>query len=333
MPKKSNTEEFINKARAIHGDRYDYSECVYVGSTKHVSIICKEHGIFKQTPNTHLDNHGCPMCGTEATARLKRMSVEEFICTARGIHGDKYNYDQVRFNNKDQSVLIKCPTHGEFMQTAFNHLKGSECPKCMNIKNGLNHRLSESDFILRSKFVHGDKYGYKESRYTTSDSKITIRCKKHGLFQQTASAHMAGHGCDKCRAEQLAKIVADNPVGWTLTNWIDNASRSNEFDGFKVYLVLAGDNTTGEYFLKVGRTFTTVGRRLRHIKYKHKLIMFLTGDARDVFAFELKAKKYLKPFKALPQNKFGGRHECFSISALDEAMRLFEESKLTLVKE
>jgi len=31
MPKKSNTKEFIEKARKIHGDKYDYSKVEYQG--------------------------------------------------------------------------------------------------------------------------------------------------------------------------------------------------------------------------------------------------------------------------------------------------------------
>lgn len=60
--KKSSKEEFIAKAKKIHGDKYDYSLVEYNGSTKKVTIVCKFHGEFSQTPNIHLGGHGCPRC-------------------------------------------------------------------------------------------------------------------------------------------------------------------------------------------------------------------------------------------------------------------------------
>lgn len=60
--KKSSKEEFIAKAKKLHGDKYDYSLVEYKGSVKKVKIICQHHGEFLQTPNTHLGGHGCPKC-------------------------------------------------------------------------------------------------------------------------------------------------------------------------------------------------------------------------------------------------------------------------------
>ena len=59
----SNTEEFIQKAISVHGDKYDYSKVEYKKSNLNVKIICPYHGEFKQKPNDHLSNkNGCPIC-------------------------------------------------------------------------------------------------------------------------------------------------------------------------------------------------------------------------------------------------------------------------------
>lgn len=59
----SNTEEFIKKAKLIHGTKYDYSKVNYKKSNTNVTIICSEHGEFQQKPNDHLSNkNGCPIC-------------------------------------------------------------------------------------------------------------------------------------------------------------------------------------------------------------------------------------------------------------------------------
>ena len=57
-------EQFINQAKLIHGDKYDYSKVVYTGYEEYVIIICPEHGEFKQTPDSHLHSGGCPKCGS-----------------------------------------------------------------------------------------------------------------------------------------------------------------------------------------------------------------------------------------------------------------------------
>lgn len=59
MPK---TKLFIEKARAVHGDLYDYGRAVYAHSREKVIITCKKHGSFEQTPHSHLSGQGCPSC-------------------------------------------------------------------------------------------------------------------------------------------------------------------------------------------------------------------------------------------------------------------------------
>lgn len=59
---RKSTEDFIKDSIKVHGDRYDYSKVNYIDVTTHVEIICKKHGKFLQTPNTHQGGAGCPNC-------------------------------------------------------------------------------------------------------------------------------------------------------------------------------------------------------------------------------------------------------------------------------
>jgi len=59
----STKETFINKANTVHLNQYDYSLVEYNGSQNKVNILCPEHGLFEQTPNSHLKGRGCPICG------------------------------------------------------------------------------------------------------------------------------------------------------------------------------------------------------------------------------------------------------------------------------
>ena len=56
------TKIFIEKALAIHGNKYDYTKTKYVNSQTKVCIICPEHGEFWQDVSHHLNGHGCPKC-------------------------------------------------------------------------------------------------------------------------------------------------------------------------------------------------------------------------------------------------------------------------------
>ena len=80
---KLTKEEFIEKAKKVHGDEYDYCLVEYKNNKTKVKIKCPKHGIFEQTPNVHM-NHGCPACGKESNV----LTTEQFIKKAKEIHGD-----------------------------------------------------------------------------------------------------------------------------------------------------------------------------------------------------------------------------------------------------
>ena len=121
------TEEFIKRARKLHGDKYDYSKVEYKNANAKVCIICPIHGEFWQTPSKHTNcKHGCPKCGSK-----ERLSNDEFIKRAREIHGDKYKYDESTYGKRvDDDIRIICPEHGEFWQNPRKHINGCSCPKC-----------------------------------------------------------------------------------------------------------------------------------------------------------------------------------------------------------
>ena len=113
-------EFFIEKAKEIHGTKYDYSRVEYVDCKTKVCIICPEHGEFWQTPSDHISQkQGCPKCGIKRRADKNRLSKEDFVLKAKEIHGEKDK------NGKE---------HGEFWQTPNNHLRGNGCPKCKESK-------------------------------------------------------------------------------------------------------------------------------------------------------------------------------------------------------
>ena len=89
--RKLTTEQFIEKAKKIHGDKYDYSKVEYINNRTKVCIICPIHGEFWQIANSHLQGEGCKECGMELKAKNKTLTTDKFIEKAKKIHGDKYD--------------------------------------------------------------------------------------------------------------------------------------------------------------------------------------------------------------------------------------------------
>jgi hypothetical protein len=80
MPnRRLDTDEFIRRATAKHGGRYDYSRTEYFNCASKVSVTCREHGPFEQRPALHTSGSGCPECAEIA----RRASRDATIKRAR----------------------------------------------------------------------------------------------------------------------------------------------------------------------------------------------------------------------------------------------------------
>ena len=197
--KTTTNENFIKKAKEIHGDKYDYSKTNYINNKTKIVIICPIHGEIEITPNAHIsEKRGCPKCGNTLKGANFKMSIERFIEKAQKIHGNSYSYEEVSYINNRTPVSIMCPTHGIFKQTPEVHLSGHGCPECANIKRAEKNIMTTSEFIAKAKNIHGDKYDYSKVEYVKYDTPVTIICPEHGEFQQKPYIHLDGSGCQKC---------------------------------------------------------------------------------------------------------------------------------------
>ena len=164
-------ERFIEKAREVHGDKYDYSKVTYVNSTTPVTIICPKHGEFILTPTSHLCGNGCSECSGNI-----RMTTERFIRKAKEQYGDKYDYSKVQITGNNKSkVCVTCRIHGDYWVSPNNHLRGSECPGCYGTP-----KKSTEQFIEEARKTHGDKYDYSKVDYQGGEKKVWIICPEHG---------------------------------------------------------------------------------------------------------------------------------------------------------
>lgn len=127
---KDDTQSFIRKAQRVHKDQYDYSLVSYIDTKTKVKILCKSHGIFEQSPNSHLNGNRCEFCTREKQARQYAHTTEKFIELSQKIHKDRYDYSEVDYTQGRVKVKIICPLHGSFWQQAGGHLSGKGCPQC-----------------------------------------------------------------------------------------------------------------------------------------------------------------------------------------------------------
>lgn len=206
---RKSTEQFVAEARAIHGDKYDYSRSEYQQARAKLEIVCPKHGPFQQEPWSHLSGCGCPKCGFEETADKHRLDPSQFLVRARERFGARFDYSRTGYETAWTPIEIGCPVHGTFLQTPVGHLAATHgCPKCANLENKGNaealkasnnaRKVKTAEFIERAVKAHGNKYDYSKAECTSSKSKVSIICPTHGTFWQLAGEHMAGQGCRKC---------------------------------------------------------------------------------------------------------------------------------------
>ncbi len=207
-------ERFIKKATYVHGDAYDYSECIYVKASVPVKIICRKpgHGAFYPHPSAHIHSKsGCPAC-----AGVRKLTRESFIAKARALHGDKYTYDNVTWVNTAVPVHVTCPTHGDWpvLPSNFLHQKpgqftGSGCPQCSRLLKGVDslsyfreHRswadsscflyLALVDMFIKPGISRSpaarDPTFYRDIVYQRSESRATVWCVEQKFLTDSANA-------------------------------------------------------------------------------------------------------------------------------------------------
>jgi len=199
------TKLFIEKARKIHGNKYDYSLVEYINNSTKISITCKEHGLFEQQPNNHLMGKKCKKCSIENIKIKLRSNTKEFIEKSITIYGDKYDYSKVEYIDNSTKIIIICKEHREFEQKPADHLSGNGCQICGKISSRLTQTSNITEFIEKSITIHGDKYDYSKVEYIKAIIKVIIVCKTHGEFDQTPNNHLNGNGCPKCVCNNYSK--------------------------------------------------------------------------------------------------------------------------------
>jgi G:T-mismatch repair DNA endonuclease (very short patch repair protein) len=196
---KEGISSFINNARIIHKNNYDYSKVTYTNQHNKVEIICPIHGSFWQVPFSHLKGSGCSLCWNERKGLLKfEKAKNKFIEEAKKVHGDIYDYSKFVYVHSRTNSEVLCKKHGPFICNPNNHLRGRSCPICAYELRGENCRSNTEEFIEKANKIHNNFYDYSKVNYTLSKDKVEIICPIHGSFFQNPNNHLEGKGCSSC---------------------------------------------------------------------------------------------------------------------------------------
>lgn len=192
---RTTQQEFIEKVKKVHGDKYDLSMAVYGKSNKEkVKIICEQHGIFQIIAHDLLGGHGCPTC-----AGVAKLTPDVFLERAKKVHGNKYDLSKMVYNRRDEKIVVLCPVHGEFSIVPSNFINQAHgCPQCGVEKRVNKRRMTQEQFMQKAYDVHGNRYILDRVCYKSSHEKIEIICKQHGAWESMPYAFLDGHGCPKC---------------------------------------------------------------------------------------------------------------------------------------
>ena len=107
---KHSIDEFIQKSKLIHGDKYDYSKVEYINSHTKVCIICPEHGEFWQRPCCHTNlRQGCPFCNESQS----EMEIEQILCEHKILYIRQKRFDwlgkmSLDFYLPNYGIAIEC---------------------------------------------------------------------------------------------------------------------------------------------------------------------------------------------------------------------------------
>lgn len=201
---------FIEKAKKIHNNKYDYSKITEYCYNKEVCIICPEHGEFWQKPKNHMQGKGCPICRYISSSKKLSLNTDSFIEKAKNLYGNAYDYSKVDYKNNHTKICVICPEHGEFWVTPNNFLNGHTCQKCNIKKRAEKATLGVETFIEKAIKIHGNKYDYSKVKYVNLSTKVCIICPIHGEFWITPDAHLyQNSGCHKCKHSKLETLIFD----------------------------------------------------------------------------------------------------------------------------
>jgi hypothetical protein len=210
--KKLTTHEFIENAKLIHGNKYDYSVVNYINSRTKIQIICSKKHLFTQIPNSHLQGNGCPNCNVS-----KKLSIDDVKNLCYKFHGETHTILSNFYKNQKSVIEIKHNICGNIFNTNYINLySGCGCPKCFKSK-----KLSIDILKERCYNLHKDEYKILDNNYINNHTKIMVKHNKCGHQWLVKPNHFSNGSCcpncyNKSKGENKIKLFLEsNKIDYT----------------------------------------------------------------------------------------------------------------------
>jgi len=201
-------KSFIDKARTIHGEKFDYSKVEYIDSRTPIKIICIVHGEFTQSPAKHTTSkYACNKCQLES----KKTDYQSFAKQALHIHQGRYVYEPYSNKRKDEKIRIFCIEHNCYFEQEIRfHLKGhigcKQCLKETKQQNLSSRHTKEFIELFTQKF--GSNFDFSKVKYINNTAPVLIKCLHHNIeFHQTRQNFIRYTvcSCPLCKKERRNK--------------------------------------------------------------------------------------------------------------------------------
>ena len=201
---KLTTEEFIKKAQAVHGDRYDYSKVEYVNAQTKVCIICHKHGEFLQRPTNHISGHGCNKCASEINADNMRFQTEE-----------KCREEAMRYTElKDFRTQSEDAYNAALKHHWLNNYTWLSYKIDVSKPKKKRQSYTQEEIVEKLRSIFGDRYSYEKVVYKAMKVPITLVCHEkdsngveHGEFSMRPdNIFSSNQACPKCSNESRSRL-------------------------------------------------------------------------------------------------------------------------------
>ena len=218
--KRISFEEYVNRAEEKFGKRYRYLESSYTKISDDITYVCDTHGEVTQLAGTHLISRGCAKC----FVKIEQSSTQEFTQKAILKHNNFYTYDRTDYNKSNESIIIRCPFHGDFIQLPNTHLNGAGCKTCANIKSNIGYSNLAKEDIENSKYIKCSFYLLKFNTLDMEYYKIGMSTNLKERIRKLKGSHKASvellyelesnlFDCAKYEGELLKKYKKYNKKG------------------------------------------------------------------------------------------------------------------------
>lgn len=296
-------DRFIEKAKQLHGDKYDYDHIDYKDSRTKVKILCNKHNeYFYQRPSAHLQGQNCPLCGKESADQknLKDQSLVESQLQSNLTGG--LTYKPFLYTSTFQKIEITCSKGHIFKRSVHECVsKPQSCPEC-NVE--MRKKNFHEKFLIRAKELHEGFYDYSKVIYDTNHKKVVITCPLHGDFQQSPNKHLMGRGCPECAKGLLGR-------------WFQNPEKENLFknEDNNLYVLCLKD---GVYKVGISKNVESrLSSLITESGIPFTLVHKYPMSTWDAMGLEKEVHKRLKTFRYVSDMRFGGYTELFELDKED----------------